>query len=73
MNRITKWALRSVALWAIAKALEMANQSLRQRQNDRKLRSQAQRAAALPRFKGHPTVYPADGDSHDEPSGSTAH
>jgi hypothetical protein len=56
MNRITKWALRSVALWAIAKALEMANQSLRQRQNDRKLRSQAQRTAALPRFKGHPTV-----------------
>lgn len=49
MKPLTRWALRTVALWAIAKALEVANQKLRQRQQDRKLRKLAGKAAALPR------------------------
>jgi hypothetical protein len=49
MNKLTNWALRSLALWVLAKALERANSGLRRRQRDRKLRAQAQHAAALPR------------------------
>ncbi len=49
MKNLTRWALKSLALWAVAKALELANQKLRQRQQDRRLRKLAGKAAALPR------------------------
>jgi hypothetical protein len=49
MKTLARWALRTVALWALAKALEIANERLRQFQRDRKLREQAAGAAALPR------------------------
>src|ERR1044071_6213436 len=49
MNRVTKWALRTVALWAVSKALQLANDSLKQRQRNRQLRARAAHAAALPR------------------------
>jgi len=39
MNTISKWALRSAALWAISKALQLANDSLRQRQRRRRSRA----------------------------------
>lgn len=49
MNTITKWALRSVALWALAKTLELANAKLKQHQRERRLRQHATAATALPR------------------------
>jgi hypothetical protein len=49
MNRLSKWALRTVALWAVSKALQLANDSLKQRQRNRQLRERAARVAALPR------------------------
>ena len=49
MKSLTRWALRTVALWAIARALDSAYARLRQRQQDRKLRKLAERATALPR------------------------
>jgi hypothetical protein len=54
MNRLARWALRTLALWAISKALELANEKLRERQRDRKLRARAAAAAALPRTLSHP-------------------
>ena len=53
MKSLTRWALRTVALWAIAKALEITNARLKQHQRDRKLRQQAANAAALPRTLSH--------------------
>lgn len=53
MNTITKWALRSLALWAVSKALQLANDSLKQRQKNRQLRARGARAAALPRTVPH--------------------
>jgi len=41
MNTIARWALRTAALWAIAKALEMANGKLKQRQRNRLSRTRA--------------------------------
>ena len=35
MNTISKWVLRTAALWAISKALQLANDSLRQARNTR--------------------------------------
>jgi hypothetical protein len=49
MKPIMRWALRTVALWAVAKGLEMANARAKQWQRDRRLREQASNAAALPR------------------------
>jgi hypothetical protein len=49
MNTIMKWALRTAALWALAKVLELANAKLKQLQRDRRLREHASAAAALPR------------------------
>ena len=49
MNTLTRWVLRSVALWAVAKGLEAANRTLKRRQSDRRLRAQASNAASLPR------------------------
>jgi hypothetical protein len=72
MNTIMKWALRSVALWAVAKTLELLNEKLRQRQGHRRLRAQAQRAAALPRASTYPTVYPEGAESREEPTPSIA-
>jgi hypothetical protein len=54
MNRLARWAVRTVALWALAKALEMANEKLRQRQRDRHRRARAASAAALPRTLSRP-------------------
>lgn len=54
MNRIARWALRTVALWVLAKALEMANEKLRKRQRDRRMRERAAAAAALPRTLARP-------------------
>jgi hypothetical protein len=42
-----------VALWALARGLELANAKLKQYQRDRKLREQAAHAAALPRTLSH--------------------
>ena len=53
MKSLTRWALRSVALWALAKGLELANAKLKQHQRDRKLRERAANAAALPRTLSH--------------------
>ena len=53
MNTIAKWALRSVALWAVSKGLQLANDSLKQRQRNRQLRARAAHAAALPRSFHH--------------------
>ncbi len=53
MKSLTRWALRTVALWAMAKGLEIANAKLKQYQRDRKLREQAAHAAALPRTLSH--------------------
>ncbi len=39
MNTISKWVLRTAALWAISKALQLANDSLRQRQRARRSRA----------------------------------
>jgi hypothetical protein len=54
MNRVARWALRTLAVWAISKALEPANRPLRQRQRDRKMRARATSAAALPRTLSRP-------------------
>jgi hypothetical protein len=53
MKTFTRWALRTVALWALAKGLELANAKLKQYQRDRRLREQAANAAALPRTLSH--------------------
>jgi hypothetical protein len=55
MKTLARWALRTVALWALAKGLEIANAKLKQYQRDRKLREQAASAAALPRTQARPT------------------
>jgi len=39
MNTISKWVLRTAALWAISKALQLANDSLRNRQRARRGRA----------------------------------
>jgi hypothetical protein len=39
MNTLSKWVLRTAALWAISKALQLANDSLRQRQSVRRRRA----------------------------------
>ena len=39
MNTISKWVLRTVALWAISKALQLANDSLKNRQAARRRRA----------------------------------
>ncbi|HET9473172.1 MAG TPA: hypothetical protein VFO82_04720 [Steroidobacteraceae bacterium] len=39
MNTISKWVLRTAALWAISKALQLANDSLRHRQEKRRSRA----------------------------------
>jgi hypothetical protein len=49
MNTVTKWVLRTFALWAVSKALQLANDSLKQYGRNRRLREQAANAAALPR------------------------
>lgn len=49
MKTLARWALRTVALWALAKGLELANAKLKEFQRDRKLREQAANATALPR------------------------
>ena len=49
MNTIMKWTLRTVGLWALSKGLQLANDSLRQRQRSRALRARAASAAGLPR------------------------
>jgi len=49
MNTIMKWAVRTAALWALAKALELANAKLRQRQLARRKASgvtQSEKASA---------------------------
>lgn len=53
MKTLARWALRTVALWAIAKGLELANARLKQFQRDRKLREQGSAVAALPRTLSH--------------------
>jgi hypothetical protein len=55
MNTIMRWALRTVALWAVAKALELANSKLKQRQRDRRFIERASAAAAIPRTLPKPT------------------
>jgi hypothetical protein len=52
MKPLARWALRTVALWALAKGLEIANARLKEFQRDRKLREQGSRVAALPRTNG---------------------
>jgi hypothetical protein len=54
MNRVARWALRTLALWAVSRALELANEKLRQRQRDRRMRLRAASAAALPRTLSRP-------------------
>ena len=53
MKTIARWALRTVALWALAKGLELANAKLKEYQRDRKFRERAASAAALPRTLSH--------------------
>lgn len=53
MKTLARWALRTVALWAVAKGLELANAKLKQYQRERKFREQAAHAAALPRTLSH--------------------
>jgi hypothetical protein len=49
MNTIMKWTLRTIGLWALTKALQLANDSLKQRQRSRKFNARAASAAARPR------------------------
>jgi ABC-type phosphate transport system ATPase subunit len=46
MNTIARWAVRTAALWALAKALELANRKLKQRQRNRLSRARATVSAA---------------------------
>jgi len=46
MKPFTRWAVRTVALWALAKALEKANGKLKQRQVARQRRTREGRSAA---------------------------
>jgi hypothetical protein len=57
MNTISKWVLRTAALWAISKALQLANDSLKNRQAAR--RGTGGRAARAGRAV--PTVNPPPG------------
>ena len=41
MSTVTRWALRTAVLWALAKVLEQANKKLRQRQSERRSRMHA--------------------------------
>src|SRR5690349_11621259 len=49
MKPITRWILRTAALWATAKLLEYANTRVKQFAQERRQREAAERATALPR------------------------
>ena len=73
MNTIMKWALRTAALWALAKVLELANAKLKQRQQDRRLREHASAAAALPRSVPVRSSFPEVEEPVEQASTPLAH
>ena len=64
MKPLARWALRTVALWALAKGLEIANARLKQFAQERKMREQASRATALPRTNGQQALQHQDLSAH---------
>jgi hypothetical protein len=73
MNTIMKWALRTAALWALAKALELTNAKLKQMQRDRRLREHASAAAALPRTVPVRSSFPEVEEPVEQSSTPIAH
>ena len=73
MNTIMKWALRTAALWALAKVLELANAKLKERQQDRRLRQHASAAAALPRSVPVRSSFPEVEEPVEQASTPLAH